>query len=212
MRHPITLLASVLCSSCGQLALAPIPDATPKHASAVVFDIDGTLTPHQLSIFDARIDAANAVQTFAKKGYKIIYLSTRTRRLQAGIPVWLKKEGFPVESKNGNIYVAQTDDDLLYYDEFKARILKKFKDKGWTIEFAYGDSHTDFVAYALAQIPKERVFALQPMGETSCEQRDLKEYRKGYWKECLAGWTEHLEFISKSVPSVPYVVPSVPER
>jgi len=191
MRNLIILLAAVLCSSCAQLPLAAIPPATPKQAQAVVFDIDGTLTPHLLSIFEARIDAADAVRIFAEKGYKIIYLSTRSRWLQARIPGWLDKNGFP----RGSLYLAQTDEDHRYPDVFKRQILQEFIDKGWNVEFAYGDSHTDFVAYALVRIPKERVFALLPKGETSCQPGD--------WKACLTGWAEHLDFVRKSVPSVP---------
>jgi hypothetical protein len=43
-------------------------------------------------------------------------------------------------------------------------------------------------------IPKERVFAVLRRYEADCEP--------GEWKVCLTGWTEHLDFVARSVPSV----------
>ena len=191
MRNLFILLGFMLCSSCAQLPPSAIPNAPPKQEQAVVFDIDGTLTPKVFDIVEARTDAANGVSTFAKKGYKIIYLSTRISWLSAGIPSWLKKHNFP----DGSVHVTQTDEDRSHPYDFKTRTLKDFIDHGWDIKYAYGDSSTDFAAYAAVGIPKERVFALLRDGETLCESGD--------WKECLNGWTKHLEFITKSVPSVP---------
>ena len=192
MRNPFILLMVMLCSSCAQLPPAPIPGAPPEQqAHAVVFDIDGTLTPRVFAVFDARPDAANAVNTFAGKGYAIFYLSTRTRWLSAGIPGWLDKHHFP----KGSVHVAQSDEDRRHPYDFKKRKLEEFIDRGWVLEFAYGDSSTDFAAYADVGIPKERVFALLRNGAPGCEGGD--------WNACLYGWTQHLEFIGNSVPSVP---------
>lgn len=190
MRNLFILLVVMLCSSCAQLPPSAIPCAPPKQAQAVVFDIDGTLTPKVFAVFEARTDAAKAVRIFADKGYKIIYLSTRISWLSAGIPSWLKEHGFP----DGSVHVAQTDEDRSHPYDFKTRMLKEFIDHGWNVKFAYGDSSTDFAAYAAVGIPKERVFALLRDGETWCEWGD--------WKACLNGWTKHLDFVTKSVQSV----------
>ena len=187
MRHPVILLAVALCSGCAQLPPAGIPDALPQHAQAVVFDIDGTLTPKPLDVFEARTDAAKAVRIFADKGYKIFYLSARIGFLSAGIPGWLKEHGFP----DGGVHIAQTDEDRSHPAAFKTRMLKDFIGHGWHFKFAYGDSSTDFEAYAAAGIPKERVFALLRDEETWCQPGD--------WKACLNGWTEHLDFVAQSV-------------
>jgi len=188
MRNLFILLVVMLCSSCAQLPPAEIPNAPQKQAQAVVFDIDGTLTPQVSAVFEARTDAAKAVRIFADKGYKIIYLSTRISWLSAGIPSWLKEHGFP----HGSVHVAQTDEDRSHPDDFKTRILKDFIDHGWNVKFAYGDSSTDFQAYAAVGIAKERVFALRREGDASCESGDSKA--------CLSGWTEHIDFITNSVP------------
>jgi len=56
---------------------------------------------------------------------------------------------------------------------------------------AYGDSTSDFDAYAEVGISEDRVFALRREGETSCEP--------GKWKKCLGGWNEHIGFIKNLV-------------
>ncbi len=184
MRNLIILLVVMLCSSCAQLP-AHIPNAPQKQAQAVVFDIDGTLTPRPIKIWKARRDAAKTVHIFADKGYKIIYLSARIKLFQANIPNWLKKEGFP----DGSIHVPETAEDDMDPIHFKTRILQDFLAHGWKVEFAYGDSSTDFDAYSAVGIPKERVFALRREGETLCQP--------GAWKICLNGWTEHMDSIAK---------------
>jgi len=119
MRTLVIILALVTFSSCAPLPVV-IPDAPHLHAKAVVFDIDGTLTPTPLKYWKARDDAANAVQWFSKEGYEIIYLSARTTLLQRDIPVWLKENSFP----DGRIYVTQTAEDRRDHAKFKARILR----------------------------------------------------------------------------------------
>ncbi len=191
MRNLFILFGAILSSSCAQLPPSAIPNALSKQAKAVVFDIDGTLTPNVFGIAEARMDAANALSIYANKGYKIIYLSTRIRWLSAGIPSWLKEHNFP----DGSIHVPQTNDDRNHLYDFKTRILKDFIDHGGNIKFAYGDSSMDFAAYAAVGIPKDNVFALLRNGKTLCESGD--------WKECLIGWTNHLDFVKKSVQPVP---------
>lgn len=191
MRHLIILAVAVFCSSCAQLPPAEVVNAPPRQAQAVVFDIDGTLTPSVTTIFEAREDAARAVRLFADKGYQIIYLSTRASWFSARIPGWLQDNGFPA----GSLHVAQTDEDRSRPEVYKTRMLKTFLAHGWRVSFAYGDSSTDFSAYAAVGIPKESVFALLRRYEANCQP--------GEWKACLKGWTEHLDFVARSVPSVP---------
>ncbi len=186
MRIINVLLIFLLCSGCGQLAPKDVPTAMTMGAKAIVFDIDGTLTPDVNSVFQARPDAAKAVRIYADKGYTIIYLSTRISQLQAGIPDWLKSNGFP----EGNIHVAQTNEDHNNPDIYKLRMLREYVTKGWNIVLAFGDSTTDFKAYAGADIPRDHVFALLRESKSKCEPGD--------WVECLSGWTEHLDFATKA--------------
>ena len=125
-------------TSCALLSFE-IQKAPLKPGQAVVFDIDGTLTPSRLAIYTAREDAAKAVRVFADAGYKIIYLSARTQLFQSGIPNWLKENHFP----EGSINVPQTDKDSSDHAAFKERVLNAYKKNGWTFVAAYGDSVTD---------------------------------------------------------------------
>jgi phosphatidate phosphatase PAH1 len=155
--------------------------------SAVVSDIDGTLTPNVLAINDVRPDAAQAISALSNKGYKIIYVTARVPLFQSGLPKWLQENGFP----EGALHVAQSIEERSHPEIFKARILKDYVQHGWRLEYAYGDSSTDFTAYAEAGIPKERVFALRRRGSENCQ--------KGVYQECLNGWTEYLPYIEKEI-------------
>jgi len=193
-RFMVSIFCVSLLSFCGCSAQPPqaaIPFARPTQERAVVIDIDGTLTPKIHAINSVRPDAVEAVNMLAAKGYLIIYLSARVRALAAGIPDWLRDNGFP----EGNLQLSQSREDRRHPADFKAGILARFSERGWSIEYAYGDSSTDFEAYAAARIPKEHVFALRREGRDSCQP--------GEWNSCLAGWTEHLNFIRQFVPPVP---------
>ena len=184
MRNLSILLAAILSTSC---ALQPFEvQKTPLLPNqAVVFDIDGTLTPGKYSISTARDDAAAAVRSFADKGYKIIYLSARITFFQSGIPNWLKENQFP----EGSIHVPEPDKDSSFDPvPFKERILNIYKAKGWEFAAAYGDQSTDFKAYVDVGIPKAHVFALQRSGET-CDD--------GVYAKCLRSWAEHMDEIKQ---------------
>lgn len=178
-----------LCCACGQLPPSEIPQTPVGPAPAVVFDIDGTLTPEVLAINRVRPDAARVVQALSGKGYLIIYLSARSPGLSAGIPDWLRRHGFP----EGIIHVAQSAGDRKDPASFKAGILERYASSGWALRLAYGDSSTDFKAYAAAGIPQEHVFALSRGGK-ACEP--------GAWSACLTGWASQLEYVERSVEPV----------
>jgi hypothetical protein len=77
---------------------------------------------------------------------------------------------------------------------FKAHVLNEYRQRGWKLAYAYGDSSTDFAAYAKAGIPSDKVFALKRSGQKSC--------KKGQYQKCLVGWANHLQFIGDDVVSV----------
>lgn len=178
----LILLVVILCSCAFEpVQIPPAPNNSPL---AVVFDIDGTLTPRPIEFLEARPDVARAVQLYSDKGYKIIYLSARFPGFEAGTRAWLKHKGFP----DGIVRIAGKDGDVGHPDQFKTRVLQDFLDKGWRLGFAYGDSSTDFIAYAAVSIPRTHVFALRREGDTSCQS--------GTWEACLSGWGEHITFIT----------------
>lgn len=179
MRSLLVTALVLLVSAC-TLMPTEVPAASDGHRQAVVFDIDGTLTPTPRSIHTAREDAAAAARHFAEQGYQIVYLSARVRLLQSGIPDWLHDNGFPA----GVIHVPQNHADSSDHAAFKTRILQQYRDKGWRFVAAYGDSSSDFQAYAAAGITPERVYALKRAGDTACQP--------GAWHACLPSWTAPL--------------------
>ena len=94
-------------SACATLPEAPIPTPTGTRSALVVLDIDGTLTPHNLRVHEARPGAAETVRAFESRGYEIAYITARVPAFQASLPGWLAEHGFPA----GNLHVAQSRED-----------------------------------------------------------------------------------------------------
>ncbi len=189
MRHLLLAIAALSMWGCTQIPRADVPSPALSQGQAVVTDIDGTLTPKNIDVFVARPGAAEALTAISKKGYKIIYLTARTPLFQSGLPDWLRNKGFP----SGTLHVAQTADERSHPDKFKAQVLAAYTNAGWHLAYAYGDSKTDFTAYAEAKIPKEHVFALK--------RNDSKECDNGAYQACLEGWVEQLTYIEHDMPS-----------
>lgn len=190
MRGLKACASALLLAACAQLPPVEVPHATDTGAEAVVFDIDGTLTPSVLAVTEARPAAAEAVTAYSKKGYAVIYLSTRIPAFQSGLPDWLKHNGFP----DGAIHVAQTTEERDNAADYKSGILQHYLKQGWHLAYAYGDSSTDFQSYAMAGIPKARVFALKRRGQEQCQE--------GVYQQCLGGWEQVLPFVEQQVPAV----------
>jgi len=189
MRHIALAIATLALPGCAPVAPAEVPAISATQRQAVVLDIDGTLTPRDLDVFEPRQNAADAVNAYMKKGYKVVYVTTRVPVLQATLPDWLRQNGFPA----GTLHVAQTAEERASPADFKARVLGQYVQVGWRLEYAYGDSTTDFDAYARAGIPRDHVFALKRRNASQCQE--------GVYELCLDGWTQHLPFIERQVPS-----------
>jgi len=189
MRYLVHLIVVLSLLACSRIPPVQIPSASHNKMSAIVSDIDGTLTPNTWSIYTMRADSAKAIGALANKGYKIIDVTTRYPLFQSGLPQWLREDGFP----EGTLHVAQTGEERDHPESYKARILNEYAQNGWHLEYAYGDSSTDFIAFHEAGIPKERVFALKRSGSENCEN--------GIYQTCLDGWTEYLPYIDKEIPS-----------
>src|SRR5882724_1033300 len=160
MRCLVLGIVTLVLWGCALIPPADVPSISPSQNQAVITDIDGTLTPRNLDVFEPRPDAARALRALADKGYKIVYLTTRIPLYQSGLSDWLRQNGFPV----GVLHVAQTAQERASPAEYKAAVLAGYLRAGWRLEYAYGDSSTDFIAYAKAGMPKQRVFALKRKG------------------------------------------------
>lgn len=170
------MLGATGCSRTGE----PEED---NRVNCVVFDIDGTLTPKVVAINTARDGAAAAVQTFADAGHQVIYLSARIRLFQAGVPDWLEKNGFP----SGELHLTESREQRKDHAGFKASVLDAYVADGCRFVAAYGDSTSDFEAYASAGISPQRIFALKREGEESCQA--------GAWAGCYETWEEQMGII-----------------
>ena len=162
---------------------------TDVQSECVVFDIDGTLTPNVLSIKTAREGAATAVSAFADSGYLIVYLSARVPLLQGGVRDWLEENGFPP----GRLQLTESREDRKDHAAFKKRVLEAYKAGGCGFVAAFGDSSSDFEAYASAGISPQRIFALKREGEETCQN--------GAWAGCYATWGEQMDAITELLRS-----------
>jgi hypothetical protein len=180
-----TFAALLVIAACASCTLTPhtIEPAPPGHNLAVVFDIDGTLTTRVHAIGDTREGAAQAVRTYANAGYRIIYLTARFPLFQWQIPGWLERHGFP----EGSIQVTESKEHRHDPASFKRGVLDGYTANGWLLAAAYGDSTTDFEAYADAGIDRNTVFALRRKGAESCEP--------GVWAVCFDSWPGQMETI-----------------
>lgn len=186
MRGVVLGVLAASLSGCALIPPAPVPPLCPS-GQAVVTDIDGTLTPKDLDVFEPRPNAAEALRAFSEKGYTIIYVTTRIPLFQSGLPGWLYQNGFPIS----NLHVAQTEEERANPAAYKFRVLNQYRQAGWRLAYAYGDSESDFIAYAKVEIPRDRVFALK--------RRCANECQPGIYRSCLEGWSEHLPYIASEV-------------
>jgi phosphatidate phosphatase PAH1 len=177
----IVLLTGVLAlAGCVHVPRLEIPAPPAGGSRVVVTDIDGTLTDNVWATYQARPGAAETLQAFAGRGYHIVYLSTRVPWLQAGMELWLSENGFP----KGDLHVAQGADERDDARAYKARMLREYARRQWTLDFAFGDSMTDFEAYADAGIAEQHVYALRRVGASRCEP--------GRYAACLTSWNVRL--------------------
>lgn len=138
----------------------------PPGSNIIVTDIDGTLTASDNELIEQLVDetdvpamkiaADTLIQTWAEKGYPIVYLTARPHELDHDTRTWLDMLGFPpgpVITENGNQPA----------DEYKTRWLERLIDDfGWVPVAAYGNADTDIAAYANAGIALDRTFIIGP--------------------------------------------------
>ena len=120
------------------------------------------------------------------RGYSVVYLTARWKALQeSSTRSWLSSNGFP----DRPLYMSSS---LLLDDASKARFktttLAAIEQGTPEVVGAYGDSSSDFTAYANAGVPQARVFALKRASAATCQS--------GTYAACLTnGYTSHLSFI-----------------
>jgi phosphatidate phosphatase PAH1 len=141
----------------------------PAGTQVIVTDIDGTLTLADEELFNQigdgnyvpleNMSAAQMMNTWADKGYVIVYLTARPHAFRTETRVWLRDLGYPV----GPVITANT----LVFDEsarqYKRAWVNRVKnDFGWKVVAAYGNATSDIDAYEDAGIGKDITFIVGP--------------------------------------------------
>ena len=143
----------------------------PAGTKVVVADIDGTLTSSDNEEFmqigdetytPVMMGAADKLtQTWAMKGYTVIYLTARPSVFRNETRNWLRDLMFSA----GPLVTAPTVEDAAIY---KTLWLKRMIDTfGWQVVAAYGNADTDIIAYNNAGIPKAQTFIVGPLAGNS---------------------------------------------
>ena len=178
------LMLTAGLGGCAHLSAVVVLQAPVGAPGIVVFDVDGTLTPTVASVFSVRPDASAVVRLYAERGHRIVYLTARAPALQGTLSAFLSGNGFPP----GDLVVPKNQAEHAAPASFKSHALADYVAHGWGVEAAYGDSSSDFEAYARAGILRERVFAMRRVGATHCQP--------GVWSACLAGWEQQRQSLS----------------
>lgn len=136
----------------------------PPGVEAVVTDVDGTLTTSDWQAVqdvafgpDAEMYAGAdaAMQRWAEKGYRLVYLSGRPQFVNRYSRQWLERHAFPF----GPIHLTEQAVDVIPTDSFvrtfKAEWIADLQTRvGVVFRAAYGNATTDIGAYDDAGIPK----------------------------------------------------------
>jgi hypothetical protein len=152
------------CAASYNLLLAP-------GSKVIVTDIDGTLTTSDQELITQLGDesyvpmmmtAANTLmQTWAMKGYPIIYLTARANEFRAETSQWLGMENFPI---GATITGSNSTDAQAYKTVWLERMVNDF---GWDVIAGYGNADTDIGAYQAASLPNSEIFIVGPQGGDS---------------------------------------------
>jgi hypothetical protein len=142
----------------------------PPGTKVVITDVDGTLTTEDGELIKELQDgtyvaamkgaADRLLETWAAKGYVIVYITARPHLFRAETRAWLSGKGMPA----GAVITAKEIGDASAY---KTLWLERMKTElGWDIVAAYGNADTDISAYANAGIPKAQTFIIWPRAGT----------------------------------------------
>lgn len=183
-------VAITIAGTSASLAACVTPPPPPTGSpDLVVFDIDGTLTDDELSN-GVHPDAATAVNAYVSKGYNVVYVTARWSALRSSTEDWLSSNGFP----SLPLYMPGS---LLVSDQskidYKTSTLQTLEAGTPEVVYAYGDSSTDFVAYANVGVPTAHVFALQRASASSCQT--------GVYAICMPNYTAHIPYIQALPPA-----------
>ncbi|MDD5307625.1 MAG: HAD family acid phosphatase [Deltaproteobacteria bacterium] len=194
-------------SDTGTAGCEPATDAT---KTAVVFDIDATLTTgdseyaKQIAIpsYDpAMRSKANALaQGYAARGYKVVYITARGVSVSLldgtsatdATTAWLHKHGFP--RLEGTVSLSPgLGASGAAATTYKTGVMQKLKGQGYVLAYAYGNSTTDIDAYQNATIENDRIFLVG----------SLSGQASSYGVEPIPDADAYANHVAAYLPSVP---------
>lgn len=159
------------------------PAVTPDTKSAVVTDIDETLTTSdnewltQLAIPShdpaMRPDANTLMNAWHARGYRIFYVTGRGDSLplldgtdpRDATDAWLTEKGFPYA--DSDVYLSSgigaTGQAAA---DYKTGVIQGLIDQGFDIQYAYGNADSDVTAYKAVGIPDDHDFLVGALAGT----------------------------------------------
>jgi len=154
-RHRIRLVVSG-----DQTATELFLEVLPQGARLFVSDVDGTLTTSEIiegvaSVFGtlppAHPGAADLLTGLTKKGYHPLYLTARSTNLIQRTRDFVRSKKFPggvVQTSSATTFGISGDKGIAY----KTAVLQDYEDRGFSIDYAFGNTKVDATAFANVDI------------------------------------------------------------
>jgi phosphatidate phosphatase PAH1 len=146
----------------------------PRGTHFVVVDIDGTMTTDDGEYikqvfmhsagrdYDPKAfpDAVTLTQNWTKKGYVVMYLTSRPIATADITRAWLQAHGFAA----GPLHMSDGPTEFMPSDKgagaYKLAFLKSMQERGYVFDYAYGNANTDVFAYKGANIAIGHMFTI----------------------------------------------------
>lgn len=147
------------------------------NATAVLFDIDGTLTNDDGELFedllggtaDMRPAANQTAARFAAAGHTVVYMTGRPYFLREHTIAWLQQRGFPPGPVFTVDHMQQTLPTASGVGTWKTQQLQRLVASGVTFARAYGNASTDVCAYVRAGFAPANIFILGRSTPPTCD-------------------------------------------
>lgn len=158
-------------------------DVVPASTRFVVTDVDGTQTESETAEWASLLTGsgpasqphgAEALETFARRGYRLLYLTARPEWLEPRTHAWLDEQGYPpglVHTTLGGTGATGAPAEMFKTDELSA-LQARFPGG---VAYGIGNTETDAAAYVSAGLPPERIVSYRFDGAGATRMDDYAE-------------------------------------